>query len=483
MFNLRSPGWRHRIFDYAVVAAALAFLFLWMGDISFLGDEALGLYTAMNADAEGRLLTLGGEGTSNVRYGPVPLWFYQLCLLTTSNFYAVIWMKAIMSAGLTLAAGLGLARLLRLPVWPLAILFISPYFRFYHRIPWEALLIPFSFVLAWSLVSFLHKGGVLRLSIGMIAALVMLHTHLMCLPIVAAWGAVLLIFGWRRLLAIWPSALAVGLLAVGFSMPYAIYFLGAWKHSRIVRAAPLMESTIAAFEGLYAYTWDGFIEYFTPQFLNASMMPETLIVGLKAVTMLGAVAVCVGIGLGISRAARIVFRKSKPSTWCCVSAFCLIAIILNWMMMCAMRIDDHPHYANAMAPAFFILLWRALSVLQSFKLARPLLLAYLASLATLDAAHAVFIHENGGCRSYHYGTTFSEQTRVCREILAEAGAKTPVIMNFGNPESNSTQFTSIIHSIRLSPSLPLPPALPAKKIVVEYADSAPSAWLVVKPQR
>ena len=153
--------------------------FIWPGDIPFINDEAQLIANALDANEQNRLAVLGLKGTAGVQYGPIPTWFYQVCLFFTKDLILISIVKNGVCTVLVFSILVVISRKIDYPQFPLLLLFVSPYLYFLNRSLWDnTFTIVFSALLYLQFILFSQKRSVFRFYLCLLLIVVLIHIEL-----------------------------------------------------------------------------------------------------------------------------------------------------------------------------------------------------------------------------------------------------------------------------------------------------------------
>ena len=210
----------------ALVIAGLIPL-LWPGDVPFINDEPQLIASAVKANREGRLASVGLLGTYGFSYGPAPTWVYQALTPITRDLVGIATLHILLMSAATAGAIWWLGRSLRLWMWFAPVPLLSPYYWFYARVLWDnPFLLPLGRARAGRLrgvsrVRFIGRPASLRRGHAQVPLV-----HLMGISLVAPLAAHMVIFRRRALWAHRYSLGAIAVAALWLAWPYWMYLAG-----------------------------------------------------------------------------------------------------------------------------------------------------------------------------------------------------------------------------------------------------------------
>ena len=387
--------------------------FLLPGDIYFINDEPALLARAWQADLENRFATYGLVGTSGFTYGPVPVLFYQLCLILIPHDLILI---VLLKTAITLlAAGYAFHAVFRGEKdhdgrLPFLFLLVSPYFYLYARCLWDnVLLLPLSALFLLSFQRYLTTEE-RRYAVSFAVLLLLCFlTHPMSVSLAVA--AVILFAIYRRDL-IRKHWKILTLLALGLALLAGSFFLLHRAPESSGQAAPgLLPDLAPAFSLL---SFHGFLSYFLPELpLPGPAAVHRVLAALSA--SFGAIFLLLGV-LSSIRGVRS-DRNDVPSL---LGIFALLTLAVHAVLLLLFGKVVHPHYGMPLLIPAAFLCGLGADHIRNKRGGRLVVSAYLAAMMTALLCFAVLNHRNGGGRDLHYGATLSNQLAAVRTIRRAA---------------------------------------------------------------
>jgi hypothetical protein len=458
-----------REFVFLAVACVVcgAIPLLWPADVTWTNDDPALLSQAWNVVHKLEWPSHGLSGGSlGLTHGPVSILIYALALLFTDNLVLVVFLRALF---FMFAIGLAVWWLARMcpklspPVGALALL--SPYYWIYSRGLWDnSFLIPFSALTLVTYISFCRTPAVWRLCLVGVGMVLMLQTHLSCLPLLASISAHFL---WHHRswavkhaghcllivilgsLACLPYILYLARHPGGTNLPAADWETGPWVF-------PLMGGRIFSAVGFDYFLGENWQSY--------SRFPHLLwmLTGLSALGL-------IGVWIGLGEACRYLVKNrglpgDKPLEFHLWSVVCL-TLVLQIMVNGVSRIGDHPHYQNATSFCAFTLLWLAYSQIGN----RPWrwTLSGLQAVALLIVLLSIVwrIHETQGNTNVHYGPTLRTQLDVLKQLDFQ-NPRTTV----SNETSHYAYFPQAFYVLQTFYPLHSSTDAPVRHLAIRYAD-------------
>lgn len=409
------------------------------GDVPFIADEPLIVERALDALEEGRLASVGLEGTRGASYGPAPTWIYQAALAVTSDLRLVVVAKVLLTTALTGLALLLLARHVSGLVPSLgAFAFLSPYLWFYSRDLWDnSFAVPFSAMLLAAYAAYCDTDRLRFLAGTGLLATLCLTTHLMTAPLVAA---VLVHFvvshrgrlvGSRRFL-LWASAIGTGSLVL--ALPYLLRLPAASAATNLLWT-PSPSSLAFAFDGFRIFTLVGF-DYFIGDWEAGGVGPAlrivsgfSYVVGAYGLYLLNRELRRDGVwtagrasSTGTDASGPAVEEHSAelgagpPSGSVSLAGVVALTLVFWVILANGTRLVGHPHYYNGVWIVFFLLWWMGMSALARRVWACRVWYVQVAAMALFLPAMATWLGRNHGTKSLHYGPTLENQMAVARQL-------------------------------------------------------------------
>jgi hypothetical protein len=395
-----------------LVAGALTLL--WPADVPWINDEPALLATALHANQAGVLPTHGLLGSVGVPYGPAPLWLYMAGLGLTHDLVVLVVLHALFFVVLTGIAIVWLARTCR-QLDPLVgvLALLSPYFWFYSRLLWDnSFLIPLSALALAAYVSFSQAPAAWKLwLVGALAAL-MLQTHLMCAPLLAAIALHLL---WRHRAWArehWRALLPLLLLAAA-CWPYASALLARPElGERRLEPAGGTNWVFPLLGGRY-FSAIG-LDYFFGEHWQERGGP--LLWAATTVSAMGLVALWQGLAVGARLLVRLRGRAEPHSAETDLAALAVTTLVLQLVLHAVARTGDEPHYLNGTWFGLFALVWLAYSAIRRAAWRRALAGAHAAALLVVVLGLQHDVHARQGNTGLHFGPALGTQLDVLDEL-------------------------------------------------------------------
>jgi hypothetical protein len=398
----------------ALLAAAGALPLLWPADVPWINDEPALLGLALRATQAGELPSHGLLGSVGVPYGPVPLWLYMAGLGLTHDLVALVVLRVVLFALMTAGAIWWVARTCR-RLDPLVgvLALLSPYFWFYSRLLWDnSFLIPFSALALAAYVSFSQVPASWKLwLVGGLAAL-MLQTHLMCAPLLAAFALHFAVRhrGWAR--AHWPALLPL-LLVAASCWPYVSHLL-AWPGLGQRRLEPT-----GGIDWLSPLLGGRYVSALGLDYFFGERWQDRIGAVLWTATGLSAL----GLGLfwlGLVDAARTVIRQPRRpegrGAEFDLAALALTTLSLQLVLHAAAGTGHEPHYLNGTWFCAFVLVWLGYSCIHRTAWRRALAGAHALALLVVVLALLRDVHARQGNSGLHFGPTLGTQMAVLDEL-------------------------------------------------------------------
>jgi hypothetical protein len=447
----------------------------WPADVPWINDEPALLASAWNVVHKMEIPTHGLSGSAGLTYGPVPILIYSLALLVTHNLVLLVVLRAFF---FMLAIGVAVWWLARMcpmlnpPVGTLALL--SPYYWFYSRVLWDnPLLIPFSALTLVTYLSFCQTQRPWKVWLVGLGMVLMLQTHLMCLPLLAS---ILFHFLWQHrswaVKHIW-NCLTMVIIGSITCLPYLVYAAQQRAETHATTAdwriapwfSPLMGGRFFSAVGLDYFLGGGW--------QNHGRLPVLLWI-LTGVSALG----LVGFWIGLAEAWRFLMKNrgspgGKPLEFHLWSVVCL-ALLLQVILNGVTGRGYHPHYYNGMSFCAFTLVWLAYSRVRNDRWRWSL--AGLHAMALLVVLLSIIwrIHQTQGNTNSHYGPTLRTQLEVLQEINSQdlqTGVRLEALPYRYFPHAFSVLQT--FYPLHVSTNAPV------RHLVIRYADPQAGAGRLV----
>jgi len=418
--------WAHLTLALIVAAEMLR-----PGDVQFVNDEPQLLYLAAKcnrtpSDSYGvhlpfSLSPIGLQGTRGARYGPLPVWVYQLLWALTHDPVEMVRLHAGLMGGVTALALHWLARTMRVSPWLAVVTMLSPWMWLYDRQLWDnSFGIPLSAMALAAYGDFLARGRVWSLCLATLCALCMLLVHLMCLAILAPLAIHLAVFGWRaarRRGAALAGVAAVAAILGGFSWPYWYYLLHHYAPSTPGGMSPwagwlfpLLGGHHLTAAGLGNILGDGW------QYTSGKVLPF-LVVAAQSISLLAYPAVWAGMILSLRSWRRVVDRQPPATPADHLTSIALGTWICQTLLDGNRRVSDGPQYFNATWIAYAVFAWLAADALgraawRRSVMVRVALPVYAAALLIVLGSMVNQIARDGGAWSENYGVALENQLQA-----------------------------------------------------------------------
>jgi hypothetical protein len=457
----------------ALVLAACVSL-VWPGDVPFINDEPLLIGNAVTATLEGRVASMGLQGTFGFAYGPFPTWIYQLLTGLSHDLVIVAAAHALLLSAATAAALWYLARALGLWPWFAAVPLLSPYYWFYARALWDnPFLIPLGAIVLAGYASYLAAQSSPGLRVAVAGLVAIPLVHLMGLALVVPLGAHMLLVHRRALWAHKWSLLAIVSIALWLGWAYWMYLVG---------PAPAVPPAVRVPEGFLFPLLGGRLlsARELAYFYGPGPVSDGLFETAATVSSLALVFVWCGIAVALWHVARALRTRSwTPRAH--LAAIALAALVAQSIINGLSAKYEHPHYHLGLWPVFALLAWYAVDAMARAG-SRTRRVAWVATglLAAVNLAAvgglAIRLHRTHGTREV-YGPTLANQQQVARALARfapDSEVRNHVIM-----------WEKFPHTLdllrRLNPSSGS--TLPRRRVDLTYASGNPSSGAIVLIER
>ncbi len=468
-----------REFVFLAVASVLGGMIplLWPTDTPWINDEPILLAQAWDVIHRGIIPSHGlGGGSLGLTHGPMSILIYALALLFTDNLVAIVFLQAFL-----FALGIGLAvfwlakmcRTLSPPVGVLALL--SPYYWFYSRLLWGvAPFIASSALTLVAYISFCQTRAAWKLWLVGLGMVLMLLTHLMCLPFLAAITAH---FFWQhRSWAVKHAGHSLMIVIFGSlaCLPYFLYLAhhlgGPHQAAADSRTAPWVFPLM----GGRIFSAVGFDYFLGQNWQSYGRFPQLLWI-LTGVSALG----LLGVWIGLAVAWRFLMKNrgisgDKPIEFHLWSVV-LLTLAFQLMVDGVSRISYHPHYQSATSFCAFTLLWLAYSQVRNRRWRWTLSGLHAVALLIVTLSIIWRIHETQGNTNIHYGPTLRTQIDVLKELDFQNPNSTAV-----NQTSHYSYFPQALTVLQIFYPLHQPSTnAPVRHLAIRYADPQSGAGRLV----
>jgi hypothetical protein len=417
----------NRMHHLAIVAIVVACLLplIWLGDTHWLNDEPHNLYLAhhwntwrghtLGIPTPFSLATVGTESSKGISHGPGVIWSYQLLLATSGNLYVLLAVRILVFMGFTAAVLFWLSRTCKLSAWFVPVILLSPWIWLFSREFWDNS-VPLSAMLLAAYASFLVTRSRVSIATTTVCAILLFLTHLTGIGMVIPVALHLLFFRTRSLLMRKWTLLATLAAGATLAWPYLYVIYMQWRPGEAGRQISIWPCLLFPMLGAHHLTATGLGDALGDwPYTTNGWMPYILIVA-QWITALAYIAVWSGMALALPRAWRVLRRKPNCTVLDHIATVSLAAWFFQTLLDGTQRLKDFPHYYNATWIAYVIFAWLAIDALPRARWAMAVFVAYAVSLALSTVAVAVFLHHNGGVRSFGFGTTMGRQIEIAREI-------------------------------------------------------------------
>lgn len=468
---------QHRLDPFIIaVAAVFGLSLLWPVDISWINDQPHLIRNALDANSRGELAKSGLLGSVGVRYGPLQTWFYQICLLCTSNLVLISQFKNVLLFALDFAVLLAIARELNLNRWPILILFVSPSAYFVRRAIWDAgFMVAGIAALALVLLWMGRRPTVKIAYVGLALTVMLFALHVKCFAVIAAF---LICFGiayrsWLRkhYLKVLPGIIC----AAGFALWYAHFLAADIEYSSVYRTG-IVQTLAGLFGGPRLFSVLGQQAILPHEMSSVAFpLPPFVTTVLRWCTGLSFVGVYLGAAIGLYRAWSLRRRGRALEPQDLVTVFCVLTIVFYGVFFVATGHGYFAHYTWAIWIAHFMLLWQCLAALP-VRVRRACLGIHLGSLSVLQIAIILFIHINGGTRGPYYGATLANQIEVAQR-LSRYSSESQLIVHVKNYQHFFHALTTLVSLYQM----PTDKAKPIARLMLDYAnpDDPVSGWITL----
>jgi hypothetical protein len=473
----------------AALAIALAML-IRPGDVPWIQDEPKLIAIAWDSnhtpsqflgfDLPFTVTSHGVFGTRGITYGPLPAWFYQICLSYTRDPLLLVRIRTIFGAGVTLWGLFWLARAIGCNSWLAVLTLLSPWIWLYSRQLWDnTFCIPLAALAFGAYARFLGTQRISSLCIAIACCLAMPLAHLMSMALVIPMALHAIVFHWRDLLRHKWKVLSIIIAALFLSFDYMKY---AWG-----RHAPHDLSDLSPIKG-WLFPLLG-ARYMTATGLNPAICDgwETILGGawrflVPSAEIISAVAFPLS-WLGIILAGRMIWRN--PARREPMGATQHLALLALGVLVCQSFLDGiqrvyaDPHYFNGTWIAYVFFVWLSMQRLAG-NLPRAMATAgmtiYALALATVVSASICLLARDGGTRASGFGTVLSEQIRVAGEISQYDPASPRIdLIQQWQQYPYACEVLEMLIQTQDNPG-------PLRKLIVRYAGEEPDARLAVDVQ-
>lgn len=411
----KEEGCHTSIFYYFLPFLALLFLFLFPGDEVWINDEPALIFRALQGNDGNTFAAHGLQGTFQVKYGPIVVWFYQILLLFTLHPVFLVSLKTLFTLGVLFYALKKLAPVYKLdPFMMLAFLLASPFMWHFARKLWDnVFLMPMGFLLAAFLFTYFETGKKRFLTAGSFTGSLMIFLHPLATPVAMAlpfsllfqkknWGKkilevllssmiTILLPAFYFLPQIWQKSSFFGekLTGKGGENSTALWELLTGPY-RIFAGTGFRNGMVKEYKGLLPTFWEGV--------LNVSEVILPIFLALTAL-------------MGVIFLFQKYFRKKDASPAILLGVWAFFALLFKFIFDSFLRLPPHFHYFTVGVPPLAILLFTGISSWQG-KRKIIFLQGFTALFLLLTGSLFFLIHTQEGTKSYVYGSTIGNQYKV-----------------------------------------------------------------------
>jgi hypothetical protein len=467
----RASPWSRETMRMALAALVIAGLIplVWPGDVPFINDEPQLIASAVKANREGRLATLGLLGTYGFSYGPAPTWVYQALTPLTRDLVGIATVHILLMSAATAGALWWLGRSLGLWVWFAPVPLLSPYYWFYARVLWDnPLLLPLGALALGGYAAFLASGSPAGLRVSVAAMLSIPLVHLMGISLVAPLAVHMIIFRPRALWAHRYSLGAIGLAALWLAWPYWTYLAG--PRPATPGAGDSMAGWLFPLSGGRLLSARELDYFYGPRPVAGRVFSAA-----AAISSIGYALVWCGIVVAIT----LMLRASRHRAWTPrthLAAISVGSLVCQAVLHGITARFEHPHYHNATWISSVVLAWFAVDAMATGRTAarwaaRSTTAILAASLLIAVGMLAVRLHRSQGTRDT-YGPTLANQQQVARAL-----ARYP-------PDSHVqvhvTMWQRFPHTLAILRELNARPRVtrPRRRIELRYASQDPASGAI-----
>jgi hypothetical protein len=205
-------------------------------------------------------------------------------------------------------------------------------------------------------------------------------------------------------------SLALFLGSALFITPYILNLLPlphSSPSSEAIQASAAIASSVLGFR---YFSTVGFFEYFLPDVFESRLIAVVVLI----FSILSLVTAAI-FWSGLKSAFRETSALHRRLFW-----MSLGTILFSFPVHLVLNLSHHPHYFNATWVVYFYFLWFGFEKLKS----KPVLLpACIVTLLVPLFVFAVWVHENGGNRQYHYGALLRNQIAVAKTLPELPGSQ------------------------------------------------------------
>jgi hypothetical protein len=423
-------------------ACFIALRFVWLGDVSFLGDEAMLLHKALDANEAGVLAKIGLKGSKGTFYGPLATWIYQMLLKITHDMDLLILLKILLESALQFLGVMELRR--HFPRWPafvFLLIFMSPYFFFYSRMFWDnPFNLSFSLLLFTGVMSFVRSPSFLLLFRTALLAALCLSIHLMSVSFLLSLALWMILLQRKYLLAKWYQVLFSMVAALTVLAPYIQFLIeNSGSGADINALGSVLKSLDGALLGTRLLTGLGLNYFYGWEFSFFEFLPSYLLGALGVILFACFFWAFYHLWIPVFRVHSF-WNIDDEVEGIALRSFLRIFFVIHLLFCIATSLYNHPHYYNASWIPYWILTAYGLQcahLTSSFWLKKlmmyfPKVYVVLSFLCLLNVL--ALAHWGDGVRSQHYGPSLKHQRELA--VLVLKSGSHPDLMSF-NPQSLS----------------------------------------------
>jgi hypothetical protein len=431
-------------------------LAIWPADAPWGGDDVSLITAATRANSQHRLVDAGLGGSFGFPYGPIPSQIYQMLVLLSHDPVVLIRLHAVLFAGFTAFTLLYLSRVLKVSPWFAPLTMLGPFFWFYTRLMWDnTFAIPVGALLLASYGDYLRRPSRAAFFTFVSCGIALPLIHPMTLPLAVAVAAHALASQRAAIRRHWVGLIVIGLITTISCGAYVERVviqivhspgLTQWANDRLSRGEALVFPLLSG----RLFTARGFFDSRGPE---VGLESSGIASGARAISALAYPLFWLGL-------ARALIYIRRPSS---ILSICVVALLLQSLMDCYLRITPYPHYYCGTWAVIVVLIWTGLDWLARIRLRTLVGLVYAGSLCISTVAFAIDIHRHAGGRVW-YGPSIGSQMLAAAEV---SGYSNPMVrMDVAGQSDSSAGIMALIH-----PSQSNGPA--GKTLIIRYTDSDP----------
>ena len=467
--------------------AGIGMLFLFPGDEVWINVEPLLILGAFQGNEKNIFAPWGLQGTFQVIYGPLAVWFYQFLLFLTLSPVVLVTLKTLFSVVCTGFALRKIAVSFQLDYrFLLPFLLSSPFMWHFTRKLWDnVFLLPLGFLLAAFLLEYFRTGRKLSLAAGAFTGSLMIFLHPLAIPVVLALPFSLLFrkeTKWKKLRDILISTGVISAIPLYHYLPQILkktaFFSEKLRGGVVGKSSAEIPELFTGVARTFSGT--GFRKGFLPEYMG--LLPEGWEKFLNILEILLPIFLAAGALWGVFVLWKKLWKEKAFSPEVLLGVWAFSALVFKFLFDCILHLPPYFHYFTVGVPPFAILLFLGMAAWKE-KYKHLFLQIFTALFLLLTGSSFFLIHTWEGTKSFVYGPTIRNQCKAVEVLVREMKAdKVASLENFiGNYRGfpHSLQVLILLANHRYEYILKDPRREKRKYILHYVSEKSPSGRLTI----